>query len=235
MKKFFVIAALLLAGFTASAQANIGAGYMWNFWSHKNGNSKTGTDMMHGIYAGVSYNIGLVEGLGIAPGAYFLWGTGVGQNANGKPRKDVVAVGENSSITTYGTTYMGMQVPVHLTYSADLGGGKFFAYLGPAFEYGFSLKSWMKNQTVINGKKGKVSWGDDSDANLYKMNEANERYNNPFDVKLGVGFGYNWKFIQANVGFDFGFLNRDKTRFTDPDSNAKCNANDVHAGIAFVF
>jgi hypothetical protein len=223
MKKFFVIAALLLAGFTASAQANIGAGYMWNFWSHKNGNSKTGTDMMHGIYAGVSYNIGLVEGLGIAPGAYFLWGTGVGQDANGKPRKTVIG----GVTSTTGTTYMGMQVPVHLTYSADLGGGKFFAYLGPAFEYGFSLKTWTK---VKGSGEGNIT-----SENLYKMNEANERYNNPFDVKLGVGFGYNWKFIQANVGFDFGFLNRDKTRFTNPDSNFKCNANDVHAGIAFVF
>lgn len=223
MKKFFVIAALLLAGFTASAQANIGAGYMWNFWSHKNGNSKTGTDMMHGIYAGVSYNIDLVEGLGIAPGAYFLWGTGVGQDANGKPRKTVIG----GVTSTTGTTYMGMQVPVHLTYSADLGGGKFFAYLGPAFEYGFSLKTWTK---VKGSGEGNIT-----SENLYKMNEANERYNNPFDVKLGVGFGYNWKFIQANVGFDFGFLNRDKTRFTNPDSNFKCNANDVHAGIAFVF
>ena len=223
MKKFFVIAALLLAGFTASAQANIGAGYMWNFWSHKNGNSKTGTDMMHGIYAGVSYNIGLVEGLGIAPGAYFLWGTGVGQDANGKPKKTVIG----GVTTTEGTTYMGMQVPVHLTYSAELGGGKFFAYLGPAFEYGFSLKTWTK---VKGSGEGNIT-----SENLYKMNSANERYNNPFDVKLGVGFGYNWKFIQANVGFDFGFLNRDKTRFTNPDSNFKCNANDVHAGIAFVF
>ena len=227
MKKLFVIAALLLAGFTASAQANIGAGYMWNFWSHKNGSTKGETYMMHGVYAGVSYNIKLVEGLGLAPGAYFLWGTGVSQDSNGKPIKTVVAGVTN----TTGATYMGMQVPIHLTYAADLGPGKFFAYLGPAFEYGFSLKHWNKTKSA----SGQVSFGDGDNANLYKMNSAGERYNNPFDVKLGVGFGYNWKFIQANVGFDFGFLNRDKTRYTDPDSNLKCNANDVHVGIAFVF
>ena len=223
MKKLFVIAALLLAGFTASAQANIGAGYMWNFWSHKNGSTKGDTYSMHGVYAGVSYNIKLVEGLGLAPGAYFLWGEGVKQDNNGKPYKTVIG----GTTTTMGTSYMGLQVPIHLTYAADLGPGKFFAYLGPAFEYGFSLKTWTR---VKGSAEGNVT-----SANLYKMNSSNERYNNPFDVKLGVGFGYNWKFIQANVGFDFGFLNRDKTRYTDPDSTLKCNANDVHVGIAFVF
>ena len=77
MKKFFVIAAMLLAGFSASAQINIGAGYMWDFWAQKNGSSKAGSRSMSGVYAGVSYNIQIVEGLGLAPGAYFSWATGI--------------------------------------------------------------------------------------------------------------------------------------------------------------
>ena len=84
MKKFFVIAAMLFAGFTASAQINIGAGYMWDFWSLKDGSQKDGTYNMSGVYAGVSYNINIVEGLGIGPGAYFSWATGVMKDENGK-------------------------------------------------------------------------------------------------------------------------------------------------------
>ena len=225
MKKFFVIAALLLTGFTASAQLNVGAGYMWDFWSIKDGSQKDGTYNMSGVYAGVSYNINIVEGLGIAPGAYFSWATGVMLDADGKKVEKTLA-GLTGKV---GTTDMELTVPVHITYSMDLGAGKAFAYLGPAFQYGLSLKSWTKFSSK-NSNSNSVS------ENLFaKDKDSGVRLNNPFAVKLGVGFGYNWKFIQANVGFDFGFLNRAKTSSNDNDGSYKMNANAVHAGVAFVF
>ena len=221
MKKLFVIAAMLFAGFTASAQVNVGAGYTWDFWSTKTNGTKGGTLSMHGVYAGVSYNINLVEGLGLAPGAYFNWATGVALDKNGKKLKDTTA----GVTTSTGTDYMGILVPLHVTYSMDLGAGKAFAYLGPAFEYGLSLKYWDK---VGNDKA--------LSPNSFVKDDSGVRPLNPFDVKLDIGFGYNWKWIQANVGFDFGFLNRAKTSTNGNDDGViKYNANAVHAGIAFVF
>ena len=219
MKKFFVIAAMLLAGFSASAQVNIGAGYIWDFWAAKNGNNKTdGGYSLNGVYAGVSYNINLVEGLGLAPGAYFHWATGYTTNADGKKSNPAVKA-----------DHMALTIPVHLTYSMDLGPGKAFAYLGPAFQYGLSLKNYSATATIADGVDVTIG-GDKSKAtNWFKKNDEGNRLANPFDVKLGVGFGYNWKFIQANVGFDWGFLDR------DPEDNFKSHANAIHAGIAFVF
>lgn len=218
MKKILVIAALLLAGFSASAQVHIGAGYMWDFWAQKQGSNKAGTINMNGVYAGASYNIQVVEGLGIAPGAYFSWATGIDLDKDGKKVEgDLLGISGK-----YGHTHMALTIPVHVTYSMDLGAGKAFAYLGPAFQYGLSLKSFVKASTSSSEGK-KVS------ENLFAKDEDGNRVYSPFDVKLGVGFGYTWKFIQANVGFDFGFLDR------DPLDNFKANANAVHAGIAFVF
>ena len=220
MKKFFVIAAMLLAGFTASAQVNIGAGYMWDFWSAKNGNNKAaGGYSLNGVYAGVSYNIKLVEGLGIAPGAYFSWATGNVLNSEGKKLVD-------SPNASWKASHMALTIPVHLTYMAELGPGGFFAYLGPAFQYGLSLKETISG-SVPDLELGGSATGD----NLFKKDNNGNRVNTPFDVKLGVGFGYNWKFIQANVGFDWGFLDRNANK----DDNYKQHANAVHAGIAFVF
>ena len=39
MKKIFTVAVMLLAGFTAFAQLNIGAGYQNEMWSAKNGDN----------------------------------------------------------------------------------------------------------------------------------------------------------------------------------------------------
>ena len=220
MKKFFVIAAMLLAGFTASAQINIGAGYLWDFWSAKHDGSKAaGGYTLNGVYAGASYNIKLVEGLGLAPGAYFSWATGFTTNAEGKKSNPAVKA-----------DHMALTIPVHVTYTAELGPGGFFAYLGPAFQYGLSLKNYG---TTVSGDGIEISLDGDKDKayNMFKKNDDGNRLNVPFDVKLGVGFGYNWKFLQANVGFDFGFLDRDANK----EDKYKQHANAVHAGIAFVF
>ena len=225
MKKLFVIAALLLAGFAASAQVNIGAGYIWNFWGTKDGSNKSGTLSMHGVYGGLSYNFDLYEGLGLAPGAYFNWASGVALDRNGKKQQETIA-----GITgRQGSSYMGLLFPLHLTYSMETGAGKAFVYLGPAFEYGLSLKMWEK----FSGDNAKADIvGDNA---FMKDDDTDVRPFNPFDVKLDVGFGYNWEWIQVNVGFDFGFLNRAKTSSNGNDGTIKTNANAVHAGVAFVF
>ena len=221
MKKFFVIAAMLLAGVTAFAQVNIGAGYMWDFWAQKNGNSKVGTRSMNGVYAGLSYNILLVDGLGLAPGAYFSWATGIDLDRDGKKVKETWGSTEGF----VKSTHMAITIPVHITYTMDMGPGKAFAYLGPAFQYSLALNEELKvNSSIVD-----VNYK----SKLLAKDDEGHRALSPFDVKLGVGFGYNWKFIQANVGFDFGFLNRCKTK--DYTGDGRETANAVHVGIGFVF
>lgn len=184
MKKIFTVAVMLLAGFTAFAQLNIGAGYQNEMWSAKNGDTKSNVSL-NGVYAGASYNIPLnfVDGLGIAPGAYFTW-----------------AMGQDSDplLGTLTINDMSIVVPVHITFGMDLGStSRLFAYLGPAFQYGLSYKGDYENAGIK--VKGDNSYTQDSGIS-------------PFDVKLDLGFGFKYKFIQANVGFDFGFLDRDKNK-----------------------
>ena len=224
------MAAMLLAGFTAFGQVNVGAGYVWDFWAQKNGNSKAGTRSMHGVYAGVSYNINLIEGLGLAPGAYFSWAKGIDLDKDGNKCKDKV----NGTEVSFGSTEMALTIPVHITYSMDMGPGKAFAYLGPAFQLGLSMKEFLNPKDLQDAWNTLMPEEVELGYNLYKKYDSDgHRYLSPFDVKLGVGFGYNWKFIQANVGFDFGLLNRAKTK--DYTGDYRETANAVHAGIAFVF
>ncbi len=227
MKKFFVIAAMLLAGFTASAQINIGAGYLNENWALKEGSNKAGNIALNGFYAGASYNIPIVEGLGVAPGAYFTMAFGYLRDTEGS--KDIYKVGSYALQAPMSS--MSIIVPVHVTYSMDLGPGKAFAYLGPAFQYGLKLKSEL---TTNNGDlNALISEFAGKDAfvfeNAYAKDDSGNRDMKPFDVKLDVGFGYNWKFLQFNAGYTWGFLNRD----TDEDASA--HANGIHAGIAVVF
>jgi len=92
-----------------------------------------------------------------------------------------------------------INIPVLATFTWDLGVGNLFFDLGPEFAIG--LGDW---------------YGDDS---VYK----------PFDLKLALGAGFTYKFIQLNFGYDWGMLNI-------------CNVgvgtihnNYIHAGLAFVF
>ena len=171
MKKILIAAALILAGFTASAQLRVGAGYL-----NTNFGAKNDAFVLNGVYAGVAYNIPIVEGLGIAPGAYFSWATG--------PLK--------TSVGKLGTcNNMAINIPVDVTYSMELGPGTAYAYVGPAFQYGLALNfddgftEWTlyKNNVVkpIDVKLG-VGFG-------YVYGH------------LGFNVGFDWGLLDLNDGY----------------------------------
>ena len=220
MKKMLAAAALLLLGLNAFAQLNVGGGYMYEYgpWREQTDNGtwrKWDTEERHGVYAGVTYNFNITSfGLGIAPGAYVSWTGGVTRNLNGSKQ----IIHEGDIISRHGTRHLAVTLPVHVTYSMDLGPGTMFAYAGPAFQVGLSLREYDKGRD-LNGRFKSVS------DNLYGKNYDIR----PCDLKFDIGFGYRWRFIQAHVGFDFGLI--DKV----PNKYSSLRYHSIYMGAAYVF
>ncbi len=218
MKKFLIIAAMLLAGATASfAQLHVGAGYygelMTTRWNEGNLKHKTSGDM-HGFYAGASYNIAVSEiGIGLAPGVYF--------NFAGEIDKD--------RYTDTFTRRLSLEVPVHVTYSHDLGPGAIFGYAGPAFNVGLSFKSTGKYYDEISEEWEKAT------ANLYKPVDGVKSQMHRFDCKFGLGVGYKWEHLAANFGWDFGLLNQIRGEYRDKNVKNSIHIHSWHFGVAYVF
>lgn len=216
MKKIIVFAAALLLGLNAFAQLNVGGGYMYEYapWRDR-GEGKGTTEERHGVYAGVSYNFNITSfGLGIAPGAYFSWTGGVNRLRSG--RKDIDRL--DDYVARRGTRHMAVTLPVHVTYSMDLGPGTLFAYAGPAFQVGLSHKSYT-NGKGIDGRFREVS--DNHFGRNYDYRAC--------DLRLGTGFGYRWRFLQAHVGVDFGLIDR------APGDLQSNHIHSIYMGAAYVF
>ena len=220
MKKIIVFAAALLLGLNAFAQLNVGAGYMFEYgpWREKteSGSSrKWTTEVRQGVYAGATYNFSIASfGLGIAPGAYVSWTGGVTRN----PDRSKQIIHEGDYISRHGTRHLALTLPVYVTYAMDLGPGTIFAYAGPSFQVGLSLKEYDKGRDLEGRFKS-------TSENYYGKNYDYR----VCDLKLGTGFGYRWRFIQAHVGFDFGLI--DKL----PNQYVSLHYHTVYMGAAYVF
>ena len=214
MKKILVAAVMLLCGLNAFAQLNVGGGYLFEFAPMRSDGHKTGEYEMHGVYAGASYNIEIAgSGFGIAPGAYFTWAGGTQHYADGTKAIERLP----GSVLRYGSRRMALTIPVYATYAFEVGPGSLFAYAGPSFQCGLSFKTYTKGKED-NIKVSHVSenlYGRDYDLRM-------------LDLKLGVGFGYRWKFLQVNLGCDFGLID------ADPDFEA-LHFHTIHLGAAYVF
>lgn len=224
MKKFLITAALLLAGATASfAQLHLGIGYNGELSSATSwvGNTKyRSTDWMNGFYAGASYNIALggVEGLGLAPGAYFTFAGGHRYDA--------------TELLWGYAHHTALEVPIHITYSHDLGPGTIFGYAGPAFNVGLGYKCRYRTWDDEAGRTARVIY------NYYKKsNKATDLgIMQRFDCRIGFGVGYRWQALAAEMGWDFGVVNqysRDYRRLSD--GKPKFHTHSFHFGVAYVF
>ena len=129
MKKFISIvlaASLMLLGTQAFAQMSVNAGYL-------NSTLKTGntSDNANGAFAGISFNIPLAGGLGIAPGVYY----------------SMLASKSGDAASIFGVNISGsstfmehaINVPVYLNYGYELTGDtKIFLFGGPTVQYGLA-------------------------------------------------------------------------------------------------
>ena len=211
MKKFFstiLAASLMLIGTQAFAQTSVNAGYLNSSQSFNESSSKAVNS--NGAYAGVSLNIPLAGGFGIAPGLYYSMIT----------NKD----GSSGSIlgipVSVSTTFVehAVNVPLYLNYSINLASdSNVFIFAGPTAQYG------LASTTKLVGGVG------ESSADKKYDHYENENYNR-FNVYLGGGVGFQVSAIQITVGYDYGMMNLYKG-----DNATNTHRSNLKLGLGFVF
>ena len=208
MKKFFSIvlaASLMLLGTQAFAQMSVNAGYL-------NSTLKTGntSDNANGAFAGISFNIPLAGGLGIAPGVYY----------------SMLASKSGDAASIFGVNISGsstfmehaINVPVYLNYGYDLARDtKIFLFGGPTLQYG--LASTVKYDGSVGSASGSRTYSNYDNENFNRLN-----------VYLGGGMGFQISALQITVGYDYGMMNQYKG-----DNAANCHRSNLKLGLGFVF
>ena len=204
MKKviFSLLAAsLMLLGTNAFAQISVNAGYLNSTLASKNS-----TDNANGAYAGITFNIPVAGGFGIAPGVYYSMLTS----------KDTANIG---TIVSTSGTFMehAINVPVYLNYAFDLArDAKIFVFGGPTAQYG--LASTVKYDANVAGISGSNT----------VSNYDNENYNR-LNVYLGGGMGFGIGALQITVGYDYGMMNQYK------NTDVACHRSNLKLGVGFAF
>lgn len=120
------------------------------------------------------------------------------------------------------THHTSVEVPVYFSWSFNAGPGLLFAYAGPAFNVGITCKQ----KWVGEGESLVDPW------DMYHKDTGEL---SRFDLKVGLGLGYNWEHLAVNFGWDFGCLNQYRKDLRDLNPDAKCRVHSWHAGIAYVF
>ena len=208
MKKFFttlLAASLMLLGTNAFAQMSVNAGYL-------NSTLKTGnnSDNANGAYAGVSFNIPVAGGLGIAPGVYYSM---IGSKSGDAATIFGVNISGSSTFTEH-----AINVPVYLNYGYDLARDtKIFLFGGPTVQYG--LASTVKYDGSVGSASGSKTYSNYDNENFNRMN-----------VYVGGGMGFQISALQITVGYDYGMMNQYKG-----DNAANCHRSNLKLGVGFLF
>ena len=171
-------AAALLAGVEAQAQMSVGAGYL-NITQSFDNTSANG----NGAYAGLSFNIPLAGGFGIAPGVYYTFSN----------YKQDAAWG----LLKGSTTEHAINVLLNLNFGCNLARDmRAFIFGGPTFQYGLSSKTKtdLAGAATVNGD----NYADD----------GTQR----FVVYAGGGLGMDIaNTFQVTVGYDHSVTNMIKS------------------------
>ena len=183
MKKVLaLVAAVMLLGGTAMAQASFGVGYM-------NPNYKNASDgkTMTGVYGGLDYNIHFTDNFGIAPGIYYSY-----QFKNSET--GFFTVSGKSTLTEH---YVG--VPINLNYSFKLAPDfAIVLYAGPTLSYGIISSTNIKASGSITG----ISTNN-------TVNNYDDQNYKPLDVLVGGGVAFDWaETFRVSVGYNYGILDR---------------------------
>lgn len=187
MKKVLsLVAAIMLLGTTAMAQASFGLGYMTP-------NHPVTDDALNGFYVGLDYNIQLAGNFYVAPGVYYS--SSSKKSSNSFTGSWISYTGE----LKYNEQYI--DVPVNFNYRLPLADDFCISlYAGPTFNYGLSSTAESDNNVSVLGFKlnpnGKVSLYDSDD---YK----------PFDVLVGGGVAFDYASqLRISLGYNYGLLDR---------------------------
>ena len=208
MKKIFSIvlaASLMLIGTQAFAQMSVNAGYL-------NSTLKTGNnaDNANGAYAGVSFNIPVAGGFGIAPGVYYSM---IGSKSGDAATIFGVNISGSSTFMEH-----AINVPVYLNYGYELARDtKIFVFGGPTVQYG--LASTVKYDGSVGSASGSKTYSNYDNENFNRMN-----------VYVGGGMGFQISALQITVGYDYGMMNQYKG-----DNAASCHRSNLKLGVGFCF
>ena len=210
MKKIIstlLAASLMLLGTQAFAQVSVNAGYLNSTQSFSNSNLKSINS--NGAYVGLTFNIPVAGGFGIAPGVYYSMIT----NKNGA---DGVILGIPASASA---TFMehAVNAPLHLNWGVDLARDtKLFIFAGPTFQYGIASKTRLQGGVAgISGDKTYNNYEDDD-------------YNR-FNIYAGGGVGMKVAGIQITVGYDYGVMN------LYDDDDLKTHRSNIKIGLGYAF
>lgn len=211
MKKIAtLIAAALLLATTAHAQLQVGAGYLNSTLTAASKESSA----TNGFYAGLSYNIPIVAGLGVAPGVYYSMLGGKQTNSFNLGR--LIAANTESTFTEH-----ALNIPVYLNYGFSLVDDfRFIVFAGPTVQYGLSSTT-KTNATVTGVVEGGTKDTIDNYANDYGR----------LNVYMGGGLGMNAGKIQVTVGFDYGLLDL----YTGNDEQMGYHRYNIKLGAAYLF
>ena len=183
MKKALAIVALIAAMFVAGnvqAQTTINVGYAPETFSYDNSSHK-----LQGFYAGLTQNIGLYKGIGVAVGAQFRMNT------------------KNESTTIMGVTTTGKEnqflidVPILINYGITVDPDIIITpFAGPMLT--LALAGNTKYYIGSSISRTDNWYGDDGDRNRFNLNAV---------------FGANVKFDQLNLhgGYRIGLIDQIKS------------------------
>ena len=223
MKRIITLVSAVLLTFSAFAQINIGAGYLQSTATYQ---AKDGADVnstkSNGFYAGLGYEITLMQGLSVIPGIYYsyLYSDDAGSTAIG-------TVANASLKTNLKEQYLNIPVTVNFGYNLtrDV---RLFAFGGPTASIGLSSVSHYDSSVTVIG----INITDSGDTDNYSGTEDNPATYGRFDILMGAGAGADimGKF-RVTFGYDWGLLNRN----VDSNSTAIRHRNQLKAGVAFLF
>lgn len=238
VKIIIVMAAIVAAMVSASAQPGIEAGYLNSRYNYeKDGVSKTGTPL-NGFYVGVSDEVNLVAGLGIH----------IGLNYSYAVDKTAEAIVEDRNLKGSETDQY-LNLPLRLRYSFNVLPGvlKIQVFGGPVFSVGLShtyrydftadipaIGTQIKGDIKYNYYTGKVKSDSFSDEDLEALNAylPEGRYNR-FDIAAGGGLGVElFNFLELKAGYDWGLMNRYKEDYA---AGAVCNRDMFYFTLGFRF
>ena len=223
MKRFIISSVLAFIAVSASAQISVGVGYLQSTATYQ---AKSGADVnntqSNGFYAGLGYEMPLMQGLGLSAGVYYsyLYSDDAGSTAIG-----TIATG--SLKTNLKEQYINVPVALNFGYNLtrDL---RLFAFGGPTVSFGLSSMSHYDASVSVIG----INISDSGDTDNYAGTDDKPSPYGRFDVLLGAGAGVDihGKY-RLTVGYDWGMLNRN----VDSESTAIRHRNQLKVGVAYLF
>lgn len=187
------VAAMLVAG-KAQAQLSVNLGYAPETITQTVSNpNNVYYNNLTGFFAGVTYNMDLYKGLGLAVGGQIRW-----NSCSGTSSANFVVVNTN---TESSSDQILIDVPVLLNYGYNFNRDfRIAAFVGPTINFG------VYGHTVVATSVNTII-GSGTDVDVYDWYDANGYNYKRFNLSGTAGLAFSFKHFRIFGGYNFGFLN----------------------------